>query len=677
MIFIATIAVPIIAILCLAGIARKNVIFNFEKKVYLTFLSAFTFWASIPLLPGILYKDGYENVLSYFLALSIGISFATLAEIYKHPKKPGEVLKSLGISAVLYLVACGWLIHMMFTRKTMTAAWSALYIFIIAGIIIRGLVRLYREKARFIIDQQKKIRYAFFLWSGIATGLHITLCILAPLDYALIKAILGIAVVGFITYAVVREFSLNLETLLKRTVLYTILYSTVVGIFVVVISLISHVLFYGSGLPEQRAILISLFTLLIVTSIIKPLDKFLSELTDKYLLQKKYEYQNLLKEAAKGMTQITDINHLIKIITHFIALRLRVTHVGIMFKERDNFVLRESRGELKKSVGFKIPADSTLVKWLEEKNDILTIDELNAWINVPNQSVFKPILKESLLDIKKQLEGLHSVVCIPSFGRQRLLGFMILGEKLSGEAYTKEDKALLSALAHEASVAIENALLYDELLKQLKEIKSLYEREHQMFIQTAIAFANAIDAKDAYTHGHTERVTTYSVAIAKELINSVEARNIPNFIDTIHFAALLHDVGKIGIPDKILNKKGKLNKKEVDLMKMHPIIGASILYPIKGLNFVAGAVKHHHEYYNGKGYPDNLKTKDIPFVSRIIAIADAFDAMTTDRPYRPKMEEQQALHELLKNSGNQFDPLIAEAFVEVYNKRKIPRDYNA
>jgi HD-GYP domain-containing protein (c-di-GMP phosphodiesterase class II) len=241
----------------------------------------------------------------------------------------------------------------------------------------------------------------------------------------------------------------------------------------------------------------------------------------------------------------------------------------------------------------------------------------------------------------------------------------------------KEDKVLLSTLAHEASVAIENALLYDELLKQLKEIKNLYEREHQMFIQTAIAFANAIDAKDAYTHGHTERVTTFSVAVARELINSGEARNIPNFIDTVHFAALLHDVGKIGIPDKILNKKGKLNKREVELMKMHPIIGASIIYPIKGLTFVANAVKHHHEFYNGKGYPDGLKTKDIPFISRIIAIADAFDAMTTDRPYRPKIDEQQAMHEVLKNAGNQFDPLIAEIFVEVFKKRKISRSYSS
>jgi HD-GYP domain-containing protein (c-di-GMP phosphodiesterase class II) len=670
--------VPLLAAFFLAAIVKKRVILNLEKKIFIVFVAFFALWSLVPFF---LRLSKLPQEFSYLLALASGMAFLYLCESYSTQRTVFKLIKHSFFTTLYCVLACAHLIYHIAAKPLpegfIGTAIDRLYFFLMLWIFLRALGRLQKERKKFTFDKQKNTRYQLLFFGGIAAMAHIAAYFLNPDGFPFFKTLLGLAALLLVAYAVIKEFSLNMEAILKRTVLYTILYSTIVGLFVVTLVAVSNVLFYGSGIPGRNVMLMCLITLLIVTSLVKPLDKFLSQLTDKFLLQKRYEYQNLLKEAAKGMTQITDITHLIKIITHFVALRLRVTHVGIMFKDKESYVLRESRGDKKKQIGLRIPADSTLVKWLEEKKDILTLDELKYWLSVPNQSLFKPILKESLVSIKTQMDALNSTICIPSFGKQKLLGFMLLGEKLSGEPFMKEDKVLLSTLAHEASVAIENALLYDELLKQLKEIKNLYEREHQMFIQTAIAFANAIDAKDAYTHGHTERVTTFSVAVARELINSGEARNIPNFIDTVHFAALLHDVGKIGIPDKILNKKGKLNKREVELMKMHPIIGASIIYPIKGLTFVANAVKHHHEFYNGKGYPDGLKTKDIPFISRIIAIADAFDAMTTDRPYRPKIDEQQAMHEVLKNAGNQFDPLIAEIFVEVFKKRKISRSYSS
>ena len=283
----------------------------------------------------------------------------------------------------------------------------------------------------------------------------------------------------------------------------------------------------------------------------------------------------------------------------------------------------------------------------------------------------QPYLYDKLLLIKKQMDLIKAKLCVPCYFKRDLLGVLVLGEKISGETFSREEMGFFVTLANDAAMAIANALLIENLQQKIDEIKELYVREHRIFIHTSIAMAAAIDARDPYTHGHTERVTTYCLAIARELEGIPEITVYKNFRETLQISALLHDIGKIGVPDHILNKHGKLAPEEFEEIKKHSIIGATILHPIKELSDVAREVRYHQECFDGSGYPDGLKGTDIPLIARIIAVADAFDAITTDRPYKKKKKIEEAIQELKRCSGTQFDPVIVSAFLLAYEKGNI------
>lgn len=188
--------------------------------------------------------------------------------------------------------------------------------------------------------------------------------------------------------------------------------------------------------------------------------------------------------------------------------------------------------------------------------------------------------------------------------------------------------------------------------EQDKNLRNLFE-------QTATALVNAIDAKDRYTHGHSSRVADYSKKIAQECGKS------PRECDDIYYVALLHDVGKIGIPEHIINKEGKLTDEEYSIIKQHPALGAQILKSIKEIPFISSGAHYHHERYDGKGYPVGLKGTDIPEYARIISVADAYDAMTSKRSYRDPIPQQEVREEIVKGSGTQFDPQFARVMIHL------------
>lgn len=184
----------------------------------------------------------------------------------------------------------------------------------------------------------------------------------------------------------------------------------------------------------------------------------------------------------------------------------------------------------------------------------------------------------------------------------------------------------------------------------------------ELFYKTIKSIAYALDAKDAYTHGHSMRVTLYSLALAQKLELSDE------LIEEIETAGLLHDIGKIAIPEKILLKPGKLTDEEFDIIKSHPELGEKLVSGIGKLKVISNWLKSHHERYDGKGYPDGLAGENIPISARIIAIADTYDAMTSDRAYRKALEHEVAMEEVKRCSGTQFDPKLAEIFLNISNE---------
>jgi len=243
-----------------------------------------------------------------------------------------------------------------------------------------------------------------------------------------------------------------------------------------------------------------------------------------------------------------------------------------------------------------------------------------------------------------------SLMCAPLKIKDRVIGVIYISSEEPVQ-YTAEDLKLLSAIAFQAAADIENARLYDSL--------------KETFLTTVHTLAETVEKRDPYTGGHTKRVMNYSVAIGKVLgLSDVE-------LGKLELAAVLHDIGKIGIKDCILLKKRKLTVEEFDEIKMHTIYAEEILNHIKHLRDIVPGVKYHHERYDGNGYPEKLRGTDIDIIARIIAVADAFDAMTTDRPYRKGLSLDTALKELKRNSGTQFDPEVVRAFFVAYEGDKL------
>lgn len=205
--------------------------------------------------------------------------------------------------------------------------------------------------------------------------------------------------------------------------------------------------------------------------------------------------------------------------------------------------------------------------------------------------------------------------------------------------------------------------LYDRITRENNEYMQMLDEKNmeiqKMSLQTITTIANTIDAKDEYTKGHSRRVSEYSAAIAEKLGMS------PDEVSNIRWVALLHDIGKIGVPDAVLNKPGRLTNEEYQMMKQHTVIGGEILKDIGMLKGIDVGARYHHERYDGKGYPDGISGEDIPYIARIIAVADAYDAMTSNRVYRKHLDDSKVMNELKAGIGTQFDPEAAGALIEL------------
>ena len=198
---------------------------------------------------------------------------------------------------------------------------------------------------------------------------------------------------------------------------------------------------------------------------------------------------------------------------------------------------------------------------------------------------------------------------------------------------------------------------YQQSLQYAVDLKNTYRRLQRAIFQSLLGLANALEAKDAYTCGHSMRVARLARQLAR-------GAGLPHgAADTIGQAALLHDLGKIGVPEGILRKPGPLTTDEWEIMRAHPTIGAQILEPFRFLARAVDIVRHHHERFDGGGYPFGLAGARIPLAARIFAVADSFDAMTSDRPYRPAMPGEVAIREIQGGAGTQFDPAVVEAFL--------------
>ena len=242
------------------------------------------------------------------------------------------------------------------------------------------------------------------------------------------------------------------------------------------------------------------------------------------------------------------------------------------------------------------------------------------------------------------------VMAVPMIHGKKVLGVLLAINRQQGRAFSDTDQSLFSALAGQAAIAIENAQLFEDV--------------RDISVATISSLVTAIDARDPYTRGHSEEVTRVVVKLAREM--GWQGADL----EMLEFAALLHDVGKIAVPDDILRKPEELIADEWNIIYLHPYHSAQILRPVEPLRKIIPWIYHHHERWDGEGYPDRLKGEDIPEGARIIAVVDAFNAITTNRPYHQALSEQAALDEIAENAGKQFDPAVVKAFLKIMKAGK-------
>ena len=350
-----------------------------------------------------------------------------------------------------------------------------------------------------------------------------------------------------------------------------------------------------------------------------------------------------IHEFGVATSGIVEIDRLAKLIV-INATRLLRTEIGSLMlvdKETNMLEIVAARGlpeELVKNI--HIPIGKGIAGKVAEEGESILCE------NIETDTRF---LKES-----NEKYTSKSFVSVPLKIQNRVIGVLNINNKESKQKFDEKDLRLLTILAEQSARTIENA--------------ELYKHMQDTYLGTIQTLARAIDAKDPYTKGHSDRVTRYAVKIAREMNLSESA------IRNIEYSALIHDIGKIGIQESILTKKGGLSGTEYEIVKMHPLIGESIITPVKFLNGIAPLILYHHERFDGKGYLEGLRGEAIPQCARIISVADAFDAMTSDRPYRKALSRKKAREELEKESGKKFDPQVVEAFLRLLDRGELEKE---
>ena len=290
----------------------------------------------------------------------------------------------------------------------------------------------------------------------------------------------------------------------------------------------------------------------------------------------------------------------------------------------------------------------------DEELDATTYDAL-----VATASAGLWLSPSTLPPVRAALHGNFELL-MPLVVRRELIGLLLVGEKATEEPISQDDREIIAAMARHVAVGIHNHHLMAEVQERASENRRLYDDLRALYHDTVRAFAVAIDCKDAYTRGHSERVGYYSAAVARALGLDEDE------IEGIRVAGYLHDIGKLIVDREVMNSKLRFSACDVPELRQHTIAGYEILarikHPYADLPLLA---RYHHERLDGSGYPEGLRQDEIPLGAKIIALADAFDAMTTTRPYRPQLPFDEVIGELVRGMGTQFDPAVVCAFARV------------
>ncbi len=339
---------------------------------------------------------------------------------------------------------------------------------------------------------------------------------------------------------------------------------------------------------------------------------------------------SVLSKVGRGISSMQNIDSFLELIVETVSDALD-THVGTLF-----LIKEDSRELYVKTVYGSDYARHRHLRISLDEEPFATISRISRPLHISRME------GDGIAQNDRVLFS-APLLCAPLILHDKCLGMICVSGKNSGEDFKDDEKNLLANLALQTAVAIENARLSEDAEKT--------------YLETITALALAVEAKDPYSRGHLERVAKYAVKTARYMGLSDEEMAM------LRDAARLHDIGKIGILDEVLRKPGRLTPEEWDMMEKHVVIGESIIKPIRSMRGICDIIRHHHEMLDGSGYPDKLKGDQISLLTRILTVADIFDAITSDRPYRKAFTAEQAKEELVKMDGK-LDQTIVQNFFE-------------
>ncbi len=389
----------------------------------------------------------------------------------------------------------------------------------------------------------------------------------------------------------------------------------------------------------------------------------------------KIRYQPILRDIARSMVSLNRPRRLLKMITRLIDRKFFLTHTSFLALDEScgRFVFVDSKGSSRLPLKLiRIDLDHPIVmyfqrgrKGVSKKGDYLEYSRLKKKLEKSSGK------RGRLPEICRTMESLKAGLVVPGFYKGKLLGMLLMGSKRDGRPFSSSEISFFQILAQDCSMALKTAEYHESLVKQneelarrLHEIQGLRKKEQETYTQIMRSLAQEVYAKDTYTYGHVSQVERLGMMTAREMGLDVEGPRG----QILRAGLILHDVGKIGIPDHILKKKSSLTGDEWQVMRTHPERGARILQPLSDFKEVAEIVLSHHECWNGSGYPRGLKGEEIPLEARIVAVVDTFHAIVSTRCYSKGRTVNTALEELERCAGRQFDPQVVTAFISALKR---------
>jgi len=613
------------------------------RKFFLYYLISMLFWS----ISAFLASSGLVAPLFWFRAMAISpvamlfALFLFVQKLFGLRNKWVPTLLIYGICAIILDFFTDLVIKSAYLDETGSFVYEfgiflpliALPFFVITIYSLVILFKIYKDSKD--ANHRNRIRY---LMLGISLPIFAILINFTELGKYPIDIAANVITAILISYAILRHQLLDVKVVIRLGLIYSITTAIFGAIYFLVISLVLNLLHLLAG---NEIFITSIIVGTLFSFVLAPLNSRAQKWIDRLFYREKFNASQMLQRLSQTTASIMNLEIMADLILTEILSTWHIENSTFLIKKSGTgefLEIAQKGNNLDNAWSF--PSSHPIIKWLMENKKILSKDDLSM---LP---IFKSLWNREIND----LEEINAQIFVPIHAKKDLVGIIILGEKRSTLPFDRDDLLILSALSNQIAVAIENSRLYEDL--------------EGAFIQTTVALANAIDLRDAYTNIHSQQIAHWSRETAKILDCS------PDEVDDIYWGGLLHDIGKIGIPDAILNKPGKLNASEWEVVHKHPDLGANLIAPIKKLARVAPIINCSHERFDGKGYPRGLIKDEIPLGARIVSVADSFSAMKDKRPYKDPISDEMAVQELINNSGTMYDPIVVDAFLKMIKTRK-------